>query len=1152
MLLARILSFVLVGALLPQGTFSDPVSLNKLLNTASSDGTMFPYREVTVDMVGYVQGTILLLPENFTTESLKAAQLRQKRLVDQNVPCRIYRLVTMPAEQSAIEMIISQSLADSTLTSDNILSPTFTTINVEFDLKRMMVDEDYRKIYTPKLMEAAESFTNKFVTVLLISNTSSSSNYYIYLGEGDFAPVKQGASYYAYLFNDSGKEDIDSLSNADLRHIEAARKSFIDARSKMTKEQLTEIEVKELAARLRVLKRRQKAGPKCSKCLDITSGTCEYCATLVTIDESTEIENLSKKNRKYELFFEHRLARHSTGASHASLFVVSKAEDSVIPEFSQSINVGAYGVVGNYRTLPPNLGPHCATLVESDINLVLRMSSVFSTYFETLSLSRDYDELCLGVHYMSKKPKVTSNGIATYEVDNCIVSMILALGSFHPEFSTSIGTLNPNVEMSMTSFCSAVLSHEPLGLVENLSPVYSPSGLMMSPSNGKIDVAVLLERSRSEESVIQSMLGGNTCSIEDMVNAGWMYDNKLKLWVRGRNKKVPLPILVRYAVSSDGRLIAIALEGEDVTNYSKGLQVLFTSPKFEHLFSQMIGSRSLNPGDIRDLEKVGVVLEEATLAELREATILANNAAEQSFAASNAATLAMKKYEDAVLAEQKVMEIAQIASKMRQYHDAKSKISQKAAEISKIEEQLRISAENRAKAANESAKALLEAAAAEERRREFAKNAQLAARRATDTVQQALDIQEQLRAQLRNEAKLSAAYEAAVVAEDKLRRALDEAHNLLQGLFDKEKALRERFLSEIEPLIREEERLLKCVEELSQRRIALLDTLAELRSVLEGKLDKSLREKQDVLEEARLKKDLLDNRKLELDKLSNMIKTKSAEAEAVNASLFEAESMLEKLKQDADLKAREAEAARLRLEEMSRKIQELRLLYNDLVLRIDELVGLQNKLEDEIRRVEAELDALNLRLAEIEERLLRLEEARRTYDEKSKEAELLLARELELKQQIEKLNQLRKEKEAELNGLLNEQMKVRTDVSAVLVARSSALEVLQRTLKEIQIAKCTTEEETKAIKNKYECSTLEAQKLLSNVEQWKRDLQGAIEEEEIKSNLLAKKIEEVQEMDFVLACTEEQLRLANDIPVPATPLTPECGLGKIDCVVTQS
>ncbi|EEA08600.1 uncharacterized protein CMU_028290 [Cryptosporidium muris RN66] len=1150
MLLARILFFIFVGALLPQGIFSYSVPLNSLLNTASSDGTMFPYREVTIDMADYVRSTILLLPEEFTTESLKAAQLRQKKLVDQGVPCRIYRLVTMPADQTAIEMIISQSLADSILVN-NTLSPIFTTVEVEFDLKRMMVDEDYRKIYTPRLMEAAESFTNRFVTVLLMSSTDSGSNYYIYLGEGDFTPVQQGASYYAYLFNDSGKE-VDSLSSADLRHIEAARKSFIDARSNMKKEQLTEIEVKELAARLRVLKRRQKAGPKCSKCLDITYEKCEYCATLVTIDEYREIEDLSKKSRKYELFFEHRLARHSSGASHASLFVVSKAEDSIIPEFSQSINVGAYGVVNNYRPLPLNLGPHCAALVESDINLVLRMSSVFPTYFETLSLSRDYDELCLGVHYMSKKPKVTSSGIATYEIENCIVSMILALGSFHPEFSTPIGTLNPNVEMSMTSFCSAVLSHEPLGLVENLSPVYSPSGVIMSPSNGKIDVAVLLERSRSEESVIQSMLGSNTCSIEDMVSAGWMYDNKLKLWVRGRNKKVPLPILVRYAVSSDGRLIAIALEGEDVTNYSKGLQVLFTSPKFEHLFSQVIGSKCLNPGDIKDLEKVGVVLEEITLAELREATILANNAAEQSFAASNAATLAMKKYEDAVLAEERVMEVAQMASKIREYHDAKSKISQKAAEIAKIEEQLRIAAENRAKAANESAKALLEATAAEERRREFAKNAQLAARRATDTVQQALNIQKQLRGQLKSEAKLSAAYEAAVVAEDKLRKALDEAHNLLQGLFDKEKALRERFLGEIDPLIKEEERLLKCVEEFSQRRIALLDNLTELRNILQGKLDKSLREKQDVLEEARLKKDLLDNRKFELGKLSNMIRTKSAEAEAVNASLFEAELMLEKLKQDADMKAREAEAARLRLEEMSKKIQELRLLYNDLLLRINELVSLQSNLEDEIRKVETELDALSLKLAEIEERLLRLEEARQAHDEKSKEAELLLARELELKRQIEELNKLRKEKEVELSGLLDEQLKVRTDVSAVLVARSSALEVLQRTLKEIQIAKCTTEEETKVIKDQYECSALEAQKLLSNVEKWKRDLQDAIEEEEIKSNLLAKKIEEVQEMDFIMACAEEQLKLANDIPVPATPLTPECGLGNINCVVTQN
>lgn len=1085
--------------------------LEVLKHLSNSEGVTFPYREMKLDLNG-VTHTILFVLDGVNDECVKAAEVRCVSLELSGHPCVIYRLISLEVSQSGDREAKDELLP--------VGSKYNLTIKVDADLEKVLSDEDEYKKVMPEVEKRIKDYnvTGKFVFLL-----SRSGGKFVYTGNGGISKLERGSAHYAYLYNDKTGRNVDMLSRADLRSIEKARQLFIEHLGEQDKQTLDERRMVELAARLRVLDSILNSDGTCKECTRQRT-SCSHCSNFVSSDRNREYFEMAKKFRNYDVSIETRISKHTKKGSYASLFVMSNVNDSRIPNFNQSIMIGSMGNVKSSNVVPSDLGVNCQGLQEQDLVLVRRMISLFNVYFEKVKLRGDYDELCVAVKQMprifsdkSRKPE------SPYSVETCAAATALSLGNFYPSFISNTGGLDPNTENNLIIFCSAVMRQEPLGLVDTLSPVYSPSGTLASPTGGKLDATILLARSRSEESVIASLLDGGKCSLEDMFNAGWKYDKKLRIWVRGHNNRIPLPIMVRYGLMEDGRLAAFSLEGRDAYLYSKGADVLKTDPVYTTTYSSLIGDRCLSPSNVDNLKSVGKAYEHETLAELKEAKKNVEIAALHSRNASKVAAEAMTRYEEAIENEKRVMELARIASEVKNYRDAKLRASQRAAELARLEERLVEATEKRAQAANASAKALVEASEAEARRREASSRAKQAAEKAGEHIKTALDIQKQLKLQLKKEAKLSASYESAVVAEDKLRSAHNEAQDSLEKIINNEREITSNFERDMKSLLDEEKRLGKCIEEYSSRRVALIRKLEEINSLLEGKVEESKRIRERLLEEAKLKQSEVEAERAELGKISNMVASQSAEATAVSISIKESETLLKKMELIAKQKEEEAEKARRSFAEMSAKIKELHVIYETLTTKLQDLSNAQKSLEESVAAAERDLREMLDKISGVEAKISEYERSRASLDEKSKEAADLLAKELLLTEKVEEIKGRRRQRKHELEKLLKEQEDVKSEISALLVARNSALSLIRKTIANIEEARAASQEKTAEMRSQYSKVSKLAEESMRSVESLKEEVCKALSEEELKSKELREKIKCVSRFDLEVENAKEQL-----------------------------
>ncbi|KAH8583536.1 coiled coil [Cryptosporidium sp. chipmunk genotype I] len=1130
---------ILLLAILGVASALNDTQLSEIL--AVNQGPAFPYKEMLIYIAG-ADKRVLFVPDGTNDQCIKAAEVRCDALEQQGIPCIIYRLVSLDYDYSGegVEQGDSEGLIPKG-------SKYNLTIRVDANLEKVTSDEDEYKKVMPEIEKQIKSSNVNAKFVFLVSRQGGGK--FVYTGNGGISKLERGTTHYAYLYNDRVDKKVDMLSGADLRNIERARQLFIEYLGRMDGGKLNERHLAELAARLRALDSVLNSDGSCKKCLELTK-SCSHCSNFVSSERSREYYNLAKKFRKYDVSIETRISKHVKKGVYASLFVMSNVNDSRIPSFSQSIRIGSMGNVKSSTVVPSNLGVNCQGLSEQDLVLVRRMVSLFNVYFEKVTLRSDYDELCIAVSQMSKSFSDKSRRpVSPYSVETCAAATALSLGNFYPSFMSDTGGLDPTTENSLIIFCSAVLRQEPLGLVENLSPVYSPSGTLVSPTGGKLDAAILLIKSRSEEAVITSLLEGSTCSLRDLFNAGWKFDKKLKIWVRGNNNRIPLPIMVRYGLTEDGKLAAFSLEGRDAYLYSKGADVLKTDPVYTPTYSSLIGDRCLSPSNVENLKNVSKVYEHETLIELNEAKKNVELAALNSREASKTAAEAVTKYEEAIENEKKAMELAKLATEFKNYHDAKLKASQRAAELAKLEERLIDASEKRARAANISAKALIEASEAETRRREASNKARLAAERATEHIKAALDIQKQLKLQLKQDDKLRASYESAIITEDRLRIAHNEAQESLEKIIRNEREINSNFEKDMRLLIEEEERLRKCIEEYASRRVALLQKLEEISAALTGKVEESKRFRDKLREEARLKQERVEAERAELGKLSNLMLSQSAEVTAVSVSIKESEILLKEMELIAEQKAKEAEEAKQNFVQMSIKIKELHTIYETLTIKVQGLSSNQKDLEESVKTAEQDLKHMLEKLSEVEAKISRLEESRAALDEKSKEATELLAKETLLISKVEEIKRRRSVRRQELEKLLKEQADVKSEISALLVARNSALSIIRKTLNDIEEARAASQGKTAEMRSQYKKTSILAEESMKSVESLREEVCRALSEEELKSKDLQEKIKCVNRMDLEVRRAEDELSKFSQTPAPEVPLTPQAP--RIKCEVIE-
>ncbi|KAJ1606634.1 putative myosin [Cryptosporidium canis] len=1107
----------------------------------SSEGSSFPYREAPLN-VGGVQHRILFIPDGSNDECVKAAEVRCKHLEDQGVPCLIYRLISVDLQQTGDDA--SQDESGGILPAGSKYN---LTIKVSADLEKITSDEnEYNKI-VPEIEEQIKNSKIDGKFVFLVSRLGGGK--FVYTGNKGISKLERGTTHYAYLYNDKINRNADMLSRSDLRSIEKARQLFIEHMGRLSGENLDRHQTAELAARLRAIESVLNSDGSCKECTELGK-SCSHCSNFISSKRHREYYELAKKFRKYDLSIETKISKHTKKGSYASLFVMSNVNDSRIPGFNQSIRIGAMGNVKSSKVVPSNLGVNCQGLNEQDLALVQRMISLFSVYFEHVKLRGDYDELCVAVNQMSKIVSDRSRKpVSPYSVETCAAATALSLGNFYPSFLSETGGLDPLTENSLVIFCSAVLRQEPLGLVENLSPVYSPSGTLVSPTGGKLDAAILLVKSKSEEAVIASLLEGSKCSLQDIFNAGWKFDKKLRIWVRGHNNRIPLPIMVRYGLTDDGRLAAFSLEGRDAYLYSKGADVLKSDPIYNPTFSSLIGDRCLSPSNVENLKGVSRAYEHETLMELEEAKKNVELAALNSKNASKTAADAVLMYEEAIENEKKAMELARIATEVKNYRDAKLRASKRAEELARLEEKLVEASERRAQAANISAKALLEASEAEAKRREASDRARTAAEKATEHIKTALDIQKQLKLQLKKDAKLTASYESAVVAEDRLRSAHNEAQESLEKIIKNEREITSNFERDMKSLLEEETRLKMCIEEYSNRRVALIKRLEEAKAILTGKVEESKRIRDQLREEAKIKQGEIEAERAELGKISNLMASQSAEATAVSISIKESENILKELELIAIQKEKEAERARQNFIRMGGKIKELRVIYETITTKLVDLSRNQASLEESVKSTERDLNDMLGKISEVENKISEYEKSRIALDNRSKEAADLLEKESILAAKIEEINSRRSSREQELGALLKEQADVKSEISALLVARNSALSLIRKTLADIEEARAASLDKTTEMKSQYKKVSTIAEESMKSVEALKEEVCKALSEEELKSKELREKIKCVNKLDLEVESARDELSRFSNIPSPVVPMTPN--VPKIRCEVIE-
>ncbi|KAF7455975.1 coiled coil protein [Cryptosporidium felis] len=1133
--------FLLVFCLLAIFNLALGAQKNLLEILSSGDGVGFPYKELEL-VLGEEKHKLLFIPDGTNEECIKAAEIRCSVLERSGVTCLIYRLIsgTFTSPQG-----LDREGSNIPFYSGSKYS---MVLEVDIRLDEVVSDEEKYRKFMPAIEKEIERSNINAKFIFFISKFGNPGDKYVYTGNGGISKLEEGVKHYAYLYNDKVTNKIDIQSRADLRSIERARKIFIEALSKVDANTINEEQISELAARLRTIESVLNHDGSCKECKSLNK-SCSHCSNFVSTERMQESFKLARKLRKYDVTIETKISRHVNKGTYASLFVRSNVNDDRIPNFSQSIGIGSMGNVRHSVTVPHNLGQNCQGLSEQDTSLVLRMISLFQVYFENIKLRMDYDELCIAVYQMSRMPSDRSRrDMSPYSVKTCAISTALTLGNFYPSFISKAGTLDSLTENSLITFCSAVLKQEPLGLVDSLSPVYSPSGNLESPTHGKLNASILLIKSRSEESVMTSLEGG-TCSLQDIFNAGWKFDKKLRIWVRGNGNRIPLPIMVRYGLTDEGKLAAFSLEGRDAVLYSKGADVLKTDPEYTPLYSSLIGDRCLSPSNVDNFKKVSKAYEHETIRELNEAQRNVEYASLNSKMASKAAAEAVIKYQEAIDNEKKAMELARIATEMKNYHDAKLRASQRAEELAKLEQRLVEASKRRAEAANVSAKALLEASEAESRRRDASLKARIAAEKAAEHIKSALEIQKQLKLQLKHSAKLSASYESAVVAEDRLRKAHNEAQESLEKIIANEREITNNYEREMRSLVEEEEKLRISIEEYSNKRITLLNKLDELNKILKGKVEESKRIRDQLREEAKLKERQVEIERGELGKVLNLMDSKSAEVTAVSVSIKESEILLKEMELVAEQKAREAEAAKKSYMEMSNKMKELNLIFETLTTKLHNLSKKQRQLEESVKLAEEDLKLMLRRLVEVEGKIAEYEESRSTLDEKSKEAIDLLAKETALHAKIEEIKNMRQSRKQELDKLLEEQTGLKTDISALLVARSSALGIIRKTLRDIEEARMATQDKTAQMKEEYKKSSQLAEESMRSVEKLKGEVCRALSEEELKSKELQEKIKCVNRMDLEVKIAEEELNRLTQVPVPEVPPTP-C-LPKIKCEVIE-
>ncbi|POM83532.1 hypothetical protein CmeUKMEL1_07865 [Cryptosporidium meleagridis] len=1107
---------------------------------AANQGSTFPYKEMAFS-VGEAEQRALFVPEGANDECIKAAKVRCDALEKQGIPCIIYKLISLDFEYSG---------QDDMKDSEEFIpkgSSYYLTIKVDASLEDITSNEEEYKKIIPEIEKQIRGSNVSAKFVFLVSRQGKGK--FVYTGNGGISKLERGTTHYAYLYNAKTSSKVDMLSGADLRSIERARKLFIEYLGEMDAEKLSERQVAELAARLRAIDSVLNSDGSCKECTELKR-SCSHCSNFVSSKRSREYYDMAKKFRKFDVSIETRISKHVKKGAYASLFVMSNVNDSRIPSFNQSIRIGSMGNVKSSAAVPHNLGVNCQGLTEQDLVVVRRMISLFNTYFENIKLRSDYDELCIAVSQMSKMFSDKSRKpVSPYSIETCAAATALSLGNYYPSFMSETGGLDPVTENSLIIFCSAVLRQEPLGLVDSLSPVYSPSGTLVSPTGGRLDAAILLVKSRSEEAVMTSLLEGSSCSLQDLFNAGWKFDNKLKIWVRGKNNRIPLPIMVRYGLTEDGKLAAFSLEGKDAYLYSKGADVLKTEPSYTPTYSSLIGDRCLSPSNIENLKNVSKVYEHETLVELSEAKKNVEIAVMNSRAASKTAAEAVTKYEEAIENEKKAMELAKIATEYKNYHDAKLRASQRAAELARLEEKLHDASEKRARAANISAKALMDASEAEARRREASDKAKIAAENATQHIKAALDIQKQLRLQLKNDAKLCASYESAVITEDRLRIAHNEAQESLEKIIMNEREINKNFEKDMKLLLEEEERLRKCIEEYSSRRIALLRKLEEINAALTGKVEESKLIRDQLREEAKLKQKKVEVERAELGKLSDLIVSQSSEITTVSASIKESEILLKEMELIAEQKAKEAEEAKKNYVQMSIKIKELNVIYETLTIKLQSLSSNQKNLEESVKTAEQDLKIMLERISEVETKISKLEESRAALDERSKEATELLAKETLLISKVEEINKKRTIRKQELEKLLKEQADVKSEISALLVARNSALSIIRKTLSDIEEARAASQGKTAEMRSQYKKTSMLAEESMKSVESLKEEVCKALSEEELKSKDLQEKIKCVNRMDLEVKKAEDELSRFSQTPAPEVPLTPQ--IPRIRCEVIE-
>ncbi|KAH8740818.1 coiled coil protein [Cryptosporidium ryanae] len=1111
----------------------------------SGGGVTFPYIESKI-FIQNAERTVLFVSRDGCEECIKAAELRCGVLIQKNVSCTIYLLVNNELNLLTLVPVENSNIK-------GLMRPVNSNYKYVFYIHSSMNDllENGETLELRSKLNEIESLVNgvnnKPKLIYLVSSDNNVETQYIYLGNGRISKLGGKSSYYAFLYNDHSNK-VDSLSRSELRTIEQVRKEFIEVMSKMSEENIVEKRIDELATRIRTLDLIIKDSVGCTRCTRLGS-TCNRCPKVVSYEVENVYYNLAKDNANRNISIESRLSKFIEKVSVSSLFVSSEASDR-IPNMENSIKIGDIGDTEVQEEISSRLGPNCSDLSEKDIELVEKIIASFGSHFD-FELKQDYDEVCIAVSKMNNlegaKIQDDSHEQTNYSTETCSISLALSLGNFHPELISELGTLSPENESKLIALCSSVLDEESLEVSLPL-PYYSISGSFKSPTGGKLNAALLLVKSVSEESVVSSILGENKCSYEDLFNGGWRFEKKLRVWVRGSDNKVPLPIMVRYGITVDGRLAAFSLEEKEIVEYQRGVDVLLTDPSYCGSISSVFSDRCSSPSHIAGIRAATNEFRENALAELEEARKNAELAEHNSKRASRMAAEAIVRYEEAAEDEIRAIELADIATKLRNYHDKKRLFTERAIELATLEGDLTVATEKRAEASLQAAEALRKATEAEAKRREASLSARLAAEKATDKIRNALDIQRQLKIKLREETKLRSAYDSAVVAEERLKLVYAEAQESLEKIIKEEKESSEKYEKEMALLLEEENRLKEFIKDNYTQRKSLMVKLADFNTIISAKYDESISTRITLINKIDLGKEDLKSRKAELDNVLRLSAEKSAELMTISSTIDEYEKILDRLRRPIK-KGDDTLVDYDKYNELTVKLDGLKNVFEVITKKLETLSLAQEEMDKTIKAKEKELELLISGLEAIEDRIARFEYLKIKIEEKSKEAAELFAKEAALSEKIQEIERIRKRKTLEIERLAAQQASAKSDISSTLAARGAALGTVRATLKEIEQAKKENEEETKKFRERFVTLSREADESISDLERVKKSVCRAIDEEKksdddfLEKSKKAKKLKESE-----LEAAEKYVSSSSSQPPvdPKTPPIPEIKLKRIE------